>query len=226
MHQLKLVTKTTEASRGTDPWSPASRRNKCILFASIAIIAVILIAGFALDYSMGWLSKRQNRILDVLLFLFLFLYFAYFKIIQVRHYRRIGQERIGMGPFKISRWTFEVQSIGFFTAITSAFITVLAIPIPDEIIRPIFIGGMVVFIAGFASAIGSSFSSSFATLGVLLSAGGALYNALAGTDFTRPITQSIIYAGIGLVAVAVITFFIDRSKTSAKTPGSKTSGGK
>ncbi len=207
---MNVETKTTETPRGSDPWAPTSRRNKRIILSGIAIIAVILITDFVLDYFLGWLSKRQVRILDVFLFSFVFLYIAYLTIIRVRHYRLSGQDRISMGPFNVSRRAFELQQIGFFATIVSTFLIILGVPIPDEIIRPILFGGMAMFIAGFAGVFGATFGTGFATLGVILFAGGALYYAIAGTENTKPIIQAVIQAGMGLVAVAMIIFFVRR----------------
>lgn len=216
---MNFRTKTTETPHGSDPWAPTSRRNKRIILSAIAIIFVVLIANFVLDYLLGWLSKRQNWILGMVMISFVILFAAYHTIVRVRHYRLTGQDRISMGPFNISRRAFEFQQIGFFVAFTSTYLILLGVPIPDEIIRPILFGGMAMFIAGFAGVFGASFGTGFATLGVILSAGGALYYAIAGTESTKPIIQSVIYAGMGLVTVGMVIFFVRRWRRRNESEG-------
>jgi MFS family permease len=216
---MNFRTKTTETPHESGPWAPTSRRNKRIILSAVAIIVVILIADFVLYRLLGWLSKRQVRILDMFLFSFAPLILAYFTIIQVRHCRLTGQDRISMGPFKVNRRAYELQQIGFFVEIIGFLLILFGAPVPDEIIRPILFGGMAMFIAGFAGVFGATFGTGFATLGVILSAGGALYYAIAGTENTKPIIQSVIYAGMGLVAVGMIMFFIRRWRRRNESKG-------
>lgn len=198
--------KTTDTESGTDAEAAMARKLRRVALIGTVVVAVSLAILFVLDLWLGRLSKPHRLVfVDALLSFTLFI-MAYITITQMRYYRRTGQNRIG--AFGVSRRAWEIRQIGFLAAMGSFMLYVYGVP--AEILAPIFIAGVVASIVGFAGIMGSSLGTGFATLGVLLSAGGALYNALAGTDYTKPIIQSVIYAGMGLVAVGMIIFFVRR----------------
>ncbi len=212
---MRFGTKASSADPDTDPDVSMARILRPVVFIGMAILFIGLTTFFVLDLGLGWLSKARGFLFFEALYSFFIIWFAVITTIQIRHYRRTGQDRFGF--FGVSRRAWEVRQIGFLVAMGS--FALILFGAPAEIMVPIFIVGFAASIIGFAGIMGSSLGSGFATLGVLLSAGGALYNALAGTDYMKPIIQSVIYAGMGLVAVAMIIFFVRRWRRRNESKG-------
>lgn len=202
---MRFGTKTTDTEPGTDPEATMARVLRRAALIGTVVVAVYLLVSFLLEW-LGWTTRGIDRVTFSIVYSFCILLIAFVTITQMRYYRRTGQNRFGL--FGISRRAWEIRQIGFLVAAGSFALGLFGVP--PEILAPFFIAGVVASIVGFAGIMGSSLGTGFATLGVLLSVGAALYNALAGTDYTKPIIQSVIYAGMGLVAVGMVIFFVRR----------------
>ncbi len=220
---MRMRTNTSSSEPVDDRETVVARRLRRVVLFGTIVTAIWLVIEFVFDTWLGLLSRQHSDILWKTVMSFFLLLMAYVTAVQIRHYRRTGQKRIG--PFGESRLAWEIWEVAFLLFMGSIMLAIWGV-VPAKIAGSIAAVAFAAAIVGFAGMMGSSLGSGLATIGVILSAGGALYKTLVGADQMKAIIHTIIYLGVGLVGVAILIFIVRQRRKEKGNGNGKGVAGK